>query len=34
MENLRVRRAGYCNRQLYEIFLERYKMLCKKTWPK
>jgi len=33
MENLRVRRAGYCNRQPYEIFLERYKMLSKDTWP-
>ncbi|EGD77448.1 myosin IB [Salpingoeca rosetta] len=33
MENLRVRRAGYCNRQPYEVFLERYKMCCKATWP-
>eukprot|EP00794_Sanderia_malayensis_P003145 gene3145-3614_t len=33
LENIRVRRAGYCYRQRYEIFLERYKMLCDKTWP-
>jgi myosin-1 len=33
MENLKVRRAGYCNRQVYKQFVERYKMLAKKTWP-
>ncbi|XP_068184697.1 unconventional myosin-Ib isoform X2 [Antennarius striatus] len=33
MENVRVRRAGYAFRQLYEPCLERYKMLCKRTWP-
>lgn len=33
MENLRVRRAGYCNRQSYQIFVDRYKMLTKETWP-
>jgi len=33
MENLRVRRAGYCNRQPYERFVQRYKMLTKQTWP-
>ena len=33
MENVRVRRAGYANRQTYEHFLDRYKMLCKQTWP-
>uniref|UniRef100_A0AAQ6ALD6 Unconventional myosin-Ib n=1 Tax=Amphiprion ocellaris TaxID=80972 RepID=A0AAQ6ALD6_AMPOC len=33
MENVRVRRAGYAFRQAYEPCLERYKMLCKKTWP-
>uniref|UniRef100_A0A674C6I9 Myosin IB n=1 Tax=Salmo trutta TaxID=8032 RepID=A0A674C6I9_SALTR len=33
MENVRVRRAGYAFRQPYESCLERYKMLCKKTWP-
>ena len=26
MENLRVRRAGYCNRQPYEAFVTRYKV--------
>lgn len=26
MENLRVRRAGYCNRQPYSVFLDRYKV--------
>lgn len=26
LENLRVRRAGYCNRQPYEAFLDRYKV--------
>ncbi|XP_010900764.2 unconventional myosin-Ib isoform X2 [Esox lucius] len=33
MENVRVRRAGYAFRQSYESSLERYKMLCKQTWP-
>lgn len=33
MENVRVRRAGYAFRQAYEPCLERYKMLCKGTWP-
>uniref|UniRef100_A0AAY4EKQ4 Unconventional myosin-Ib n=1 Tax=Denticeps clupeoides TaxID=299321 RepID=A0AAY4EKQ4_9TELE len=33
MENVRVRRAGYAFRQPYEPCLERYKMLCKQTWP-
>ncbi|CAL8342468.1 unnamed protein product [Boreogadus saida] len=33
MENVRVRRAGYAYRQAYEPCLERYKMLCKQTWP-
>lgn len=33
MENVRVRRAGYAFRQTYEACLERYKMLCKQTWP-
>jgi len=33
MENLRVRRAGYCNRQVYNIFVQRYKMLSPETWP-
>ncbi|KAM6364816.1 unconventional myosin-Ia isoform 2-T2 [Pluvialis apricaria] len=34
MENVRVRRAGYAFRQLYGPFLERYKMLSPKTWPR
>ena len=34
MENVRVRRAGYAFRQLYQPFLERYKMLSRKTWPR
>jgi len=33
LENIRVRRAGYCFRQLYQSFLERYKMLASQTWP-
>ncbi|KAF5286700.1 hypothetical protein FQA39_LY16183 [Lamprigera yunnana] len=33
MENLRVRRAGFAYRRVYEKFLERYKSLCKNTWP-
>ncbi|KAM9850455.1 unconventional myosin-Ib isoform 2-T2 [Aulostomus maculatus] len=33
LENVRVRRAGYAFRQAYEPCLERYKMLCKRTWP-
>ncbi|XP_070174638.1 unconventional myosin-Ia-like [Littorina saxatilis] len=33
MENVRVRRAGYAFRQVYEPFLYRYKMLADKTWP-
>ncbi|XP_075381547.1 unconventional myosin-Ia isoform X1 [Mycteria americana] len=34
MENVRVRRAGYAFRQLYGPFLERYKMLSPRTWPR
>ncbi|XP_046681396.1 LOW QUALITY PROTEIN: unconventional myosin IC-like [Homalodisca vitripennis] len=33
MENLRVRRAGFAYRRRYEEFLNRYKSLCKETWP-
>ncbi|XP_061461436.1 unconventional myosin-Ic isoform X1 [Rhineura floridana] len=33
MENLRVRRAGFAYRRKYEVFLQRYKSLCPKTWP-
>ncbi|XP_061871442.1 unconventional myosin-Ia [Colius striatus] len=34
MENVRVRRAGYAFRQPYGSFLERYKMLSPRTWPR
>uniref|UniRef100_A0A8D0HCX4 Unconventional myosin-Ia n=1 Tax=Sphenodon punctatus TaxID=8508 RepID=A0A8D0HCX4_SPHPU len=34
LENVRVRRAGYAYRQVYGPCLERYKMLCKETWPR
>uniref|UniRef100_A0A803V9A9 Unconventional myosin-Ia n=1 Tax=Ficedula albicollis TaxID=59894 RepID=A0A803V9A9_FICAL len=34
MENVRVRRAGYAFRQLYGPFLQRYKMLSRRTWPR
>jgi len=33
LENVRVKRAGFCYRQKYEKFLERYKMLSNDTWP-
>lgn len=33
VENVRVRRAGFANRQTYERFYTRYKMTCKATWP-
>ena len=33
MENVRVRRAGFAYRHLYEHFLYRYKMLAEPTWP-
>lgn len=33
LENVRVRRAGYANRQPYQRFLQRYKMLSSYTWP-
>ena len=33
MENLRVRRAGFCYRRTYEMFLARYKSICPETWP-
>lgn len=34
VETVRVRRAGFCNRQLYTRFLPRYKMISPMTWPK
>eukprot|EP01133_Synstelium_polycarpum_P014572 gene14572-17226_t len=33
LENVRVRRAGFANRQTYERFSQRYKMTAKTTWP-
>ncbi len=33
MENLRIRRAGFAYRRVFSVFLERYKCLCKTTWP-
>lgn len=33
LENLRVRRSGYCYRETYHKFLQRFKMLSRKTWP-
>jgi myosin-1 len=33
LENVRVKRAGFCFRQKFEKFLERYKMLADATWP-
>uniref|UniRef100_H2YU17 Myosin motor domain-containing protein n=1 Tax=Ciona savignyi TaxID=51511 RepID=H2YU17_CIOSA len=33
LENVRVRRAGFANRQPYSRFLQRYKMLSSYTWP-
>ncbi len=33
VENVRVRRAGFCFRLPYERFEWRYKMTCKETWP-
>jgi myosin-1 len=32
LENVRVRRAGFCFRQTYERFLGRFKMTCPSTW--
>ncbi|KJE89642.1 myosin IB [Capsaspora owczarzaki ATCC 30864] len=33
LENVKVRRAGYCFRQSYRAFLGRYKMACPDIWP-
>uniref|UniRef100_A0A674CK32 Myosin 1D n=1 Tax=Salmo trutta TaxID=8032 RepID=A0A674CK32_SALTR len=33
LENVRVRRAGFANRQEYPRFLQRYKMISEFTWP-
>ncbi|EGC29118.1 myosin [Dictyostelium purpureum] len=32
-ETIRVRKAGYCHKQHYTRFLNRYKMLSNETWP-
>ncbi|XP_055338515.1 unconventional myosin-Id-like [Paramacrobiotus metropolitanus] len=32
-ENVRVRRAGFAYRMPYKRFLQRYKLICSKTWP-
>ncbi|XP_068123584.1 unconventional myosin-Ia isoform X2 [Hyperolius riggenbachi] len=34
LENVRVRRAGFAFRQVYSAFLDRYKLLSRKTWPR
>lgn len=34
VETVRVRRAGFCNRQLYTRFVARYKMVSAETWPR
>lgn len=33
LENVRVRRAGFAFRQEYEKFVNRYRLLCRDTWP-
>jgi myosin-1 len=33
LENIRVRRAGYAYRQLYDRFFFRYRVISSKTWP-
>eukprot|EP00002_Diphylleia_rotans_P028382 TRINITY_DN572_c0_g1_i3.p1 TRINITY_DN572_c0_g1~~TRINITY_DN572_c0_g1_i3.p1 ORF type:complete len:926 (+),score=142.37 TRINITY_DN572_c0_g1_i3:909-3686(+) len=33
LENIRVRRAGFANRQSFERFIQRYKFTCPSTWP-
>lgn len=33
VETVRVRKAGFCNRQLYARFFHRYKMISDSTWP-
>jgi myosin-1 len=34
VENIRVRRAGFANRQTYERFFHRYRMICQETYPR
>jgi len=33
LENIRVRRAGFCYRKDFDFFLKRYKIVSKDTWP-
>uniref|UniRef100_A0A146M4P3 Myosin-IA n=1 Tax=Lygus hesperus TaxID=30085 RepID=A0A146M4P3_LYGHE len=33
LENVRVRRAGFAHRHRYDLFLKRYKMISRYTWP-
>lgn len=33
LENVRVRRAGYCFRMDYSVFVEKFKAIAKETWP-
>lgn len=33
LENVRVRRAGFANRQPFQRFVQRYKLTCEDTWP-
>jgi myosin-1 len=32
LENVRIRRAGYAYRQVYDKFFYRYRVVCPKTW--
>lgn len=34
VENIKVRRAGFCYRETYEDFIFRYRMLSQVTWPR
>ncbi len=34
LENIKVRRAGFAYRQEFHKFLERFKMLSPKCWPR
>eukprot|EP01087_Luapelamoeba_hula_P021080 TRINITY_DN72_c0_g1_i2.p1 TRINITY_DN72_c0_g1~~TRINITY_DN72_c0_g1_i2.p1 ORF type:complete len:745 (-),score=147.61 TRINITY_DN72_c0_g1_i2:1096-3246(-) len=33
LENVRIRRAGYAYRQVFDKFFFRYRVVCPKTWP-
>ena len=32
-ENVAVRKAGYCHHAKHEAFLDRYRIICRHTWP-